>query len=468
MSVVKKSFAKPFVVTAIFSASILIGFSVASSQVFAASFPGCSSEPAKPRRLPALTEKLFKRLAPVDALISPEPDQKTGVTAKADFKAGWRELQKIVDRCDDCNPYEKAQLFNRAAYVNYSLDNTKDAINYYAKVVALTPNIPLPLEQQTMFTMAQLKASLEDYKGSLDTFKKWEKTCPTVIPKDYNYMLAQIFYQTNDKDTAIKYAKLAVSEVEAAGDKPKEAWYRLLMALYVDKEDYKSGAAIGEKIVVGYPSTKNISQLAGLYGMLGRDNEQLGLLDALNVVGGLDKDSQVRNLASLYQQSEAPYLAAKVLDTYLKKGTIPRNSKNLEYLGAALRQAQEAKKSIPIMEEAAKLSSDGKIYAQLSAVYLDAEEFKNSIEAANKAINKGGLKNAGEPYFYKGNAQMQLKEYGEAITSLRKAVKDDRYGKYATDLLRYVEAEKTRLDGLEKSKQEAEKATKIEVLPDSV
>lgn len=462
----KKTLAGSLASTALASVMLIGVGSIAPAVGFAETFPGCADVEEKPRRLPALGQNLFKKLAPVDEMISPVPDEKTGITPEPNFKEGWARLKKIVDRCDDCNPYEQAQLYNRAAYVNYSLEDVKGAIDYYGKVAALTPNIPMSLEQQSLFTVAQLKASLEDYKGALAAFQKWEKTCPRIVPNDYYYMLAQIYYQMEDKNSALKFANKAVSVVEAKGEVPKETWFRLQMALYVDKEDFKTAANVAEKIVINYPKPKNISQLAGLYGLLGKEKEQRGLLDALNVLGALDKESQVRNLASLYQSAEAPYLAARVLEAQLKKGTLPRNTKNLEYLGAALRQSQEIKKSIPVMEEAASKSTDGKLYAQLSAIYLDAEDFKKSIEAADKALQKGGLKFPGEPHFYKGNAEMQLQRYGSSIVSLKKALKDERYGRYARELLRYVESEKARVDGLRRAAEE--EAKQIDVLPDEV
>jgi tetratricopeptide (TPR) repeat protein len=433
---------------------------------YAESFPGCSSEPAKPRRLPALGQGLFKKLAPVDEMISPEADPKTGIAPEPNFKEGWRRLQAIVNRCDDCNPYEQAQLYNRAAYVNYSLDNVKEAISFYEKVAALSPGIPLSLEQQVLFTAGQLKASREDYKGALSSFKQWEKTCPAIIPADYYYMLAQIYYQSDDKASALSFAAKAVKLSEEKGQIPKEPWYRLQMALLVDKEDFKAATVVAEKIAVNYLTAKNLSQLAGLYGLIGKESEQRGLLDALNVMGGMDKEAEVRNLASLFQSAEAPYLAAKVLKSHLDKGSMKRTAKNLEYLGAALRQAQEINDSIPVMEQAAKLSSDGRLYAQLSAIYLDAEDFKKSIESANEALSKGGLKYPGEAYFYRGNAEMQMKRYGSAIESLKKARTDERFGKYAADLLRYVESEQAREEGLKKSQIEAGEQDKSNAAPE--
>ena len=447
-------------VCSVVSSVLLAGTAIVPMQGYAESFPGCSDQQPKPRRLPALTQKLFKKLAPVDEMISPVENEKTGVTPQPNYKEGWRRLQKIVNRCDDCNAYEQAQLYNRAAFANYSLENIKGAITYYEKLVKLSPNIPLALEQQSLFTVAQLKASQEDYRGSMATFKKWEKTCPRVIPNDYYYMLAQIYYQMNDKKSALTFANKAVQKVEASGRTPKESWYRLQMALYVDRENYKSATKVAEKIVSVYPKVKNVEQLSGLYGLVGREKDQRSLLDALNLMGELKKSSSVRNLASLYQAGEAPYLAAKVLQTHMKKGTIERTQKNLQYLGAALTQSQELDDAIPVMEEAAGKSSDGKLYSQLSAIYLDSEDYKKSITAADKAIRKGGLKNAGEPHFYKGNAQMQLKQYGSAMASLRKASKDERYGKYARDLLRYVESEKARVDGLKRAAKEADDSAK--------
>jgi tetratricopeptide (TPR) repeat protein len=446
----------------------LVAGAFLSCAVFAAmaqaeTFPGCEGKVEQPRRLPALSQGLLKKIEPVDAMISPLEDPKTGVAPKPNYKEGWARLQKIVDNCKECNPYEQAQLYNRAAFTNYSLDNVQNAIKYYEKVAGVAPNIPLSLEQQTLFTVAQLKASVEDFKGSIATFKKWEKTCPKVIPNDYWYMQSQIYYQTGDKANAIKFIDKAVKQVEAKSEVPKESWYRLQMALYVDKEDYKTATTVAEKIVVHYSTAKNVSQLAGLYGMTGNEKGQLALLDALNVMGELSRDSEYRNLASLYQSSEAPYLAAKVLEKGLKEGKMERNTKNLEYLGAALRQSQEIKKSIPVMEEAASKSGDGKLYAQLSAIHLDAENYKEAIASANKAINKGGLKSAGEPYFYRGNAEMQLKDYGAAIVSLQRAVNDERYGKYARQLLDYVEKEKKREADLAQAELDAKAAQEAAV-----
>lgn len=463
-----KTLSHVFACSTLYSLTLASVLALAPAVGYSESFPGCSDEPVKPRRLPALGQGLFKKLAPVDEMISPIEDPKTGVTPEPNYKEGWKRLQRIVDRCDDCNPYEQGQLYSRAAFVNYSLENPKGAIAYYEKLAALSPNIPLSLEQQSLFTAAQLKGSIEDYRGAIATFKKWEKTCPRIIPNDYYYMQAQLFYQMDDKPSAIKFANKAVSVVEAKNEVPKENWYRLLMALYVDKEDFNMATKTAEKIAVNYPKPKNIAQLAGLYGLTGKEKEQRGLLDALNVLGAITRESEARNLASLYQSAEAPYLAARVLQKHLKTGVLSRSTKNLEYLGAALRQSQETDKSIPIMEEAAGKSSDGKIYAQLSALYLDAEDYKKSIEAANKAVKKGGLKNPGEPHFYRGNAEMQLKRYGDSIISLKKALKDDRFGEYAKNLLRYVESEKARTDALKKAEKEANKqAEALDVLPES-
>lgn len=453
----KKTLARYFACGAISSAAILGTALAVPSLGYAETFPGCSNEAPQPRRLPALTQKLFKKLAPVDEMISPVEDEKTGVVPEPNYKEGWKRLQKIVNRCDDCNPYEQAQLFNRAAFVNYSLENTKGAISYYQKLVKLTPNIPLALEQQSLFTIAQLKASIEDYKGAMASFKQWEKTCPRVIPNDYYYMLSQVYYQMGDKKSALSYANKAVKKVEDKGATPKESWYRLQMALYVDKEDYKTGTKVAEKIAVAYPKPKNIEQLSGLYGLIGKDKDQRSLLDLLNVMGELSKDSSIRNLASLYQSGDAPYLAARVLQKYLKTGTLERSKKNLEYLGAALTQSQELEDAIPIMEEAAGKSKDGKIYAQLSAIYLDAEDYKKSIAAAKKSVSKGGLRNPGEPHFYRANAHIQLKQYTSAITSLRQSVKDKRFEKYSRDLIRYAESERTREEALKRAAREADK-----------
>lgn len=413
----------------------------------------CKAPPEK-RRLKSLTQKFFKKVAEVDQLTNPEPD-KNGNSPEPDYKAAWPVLKRLVDRCDDCNDYEWAQLYQRAAFIRYSLEDISGAIDYFKKVASKAPNIPATLETQLLFQIAQLLTSQEKYKESNTYFDKWEAMCPAVIPKDYYYFKAQNYYLLGDRNTSLKTISRGIEITESKGEIAKESWYKLKMAIYLDKEDFKNAEKVAETLVVNYTNPRIMTQLASLYGMNDKNKSQLALLDALNVAGDLSKESEYKNLAYLYLEHEAPILASKVMKKGIDKKVVKRTSKNLEVWAASLAQAQETNDSLPIMEEAASKSDEGKLFARLSAIYLSADKFEESIKAGQQALKKGGLKSDGEVHMYIGSAYLSLEEYSKSITSLEKALRDKKYQNYAENLLKYVRSEKKRSDALKKAKLKA-------------
>lgn len=419
----------------------------------ASKLPGCKAPPEK-RRLKALDQKFFKKVAEVDALMSPEPD-KTGKTPEPNYQGAWPKLKQLVDRCDDCNDYEWAQLYQRAAVVQYNMDNIPGAIDYFKKVLSKSPNIPDTLEAQLTYQIAQLLTSEERYQDALDHFSKWEALCPAVVPDDYFYYRAQNYYLLNKKDEALKEIAKSIKLAQDKGETPREGWYKLQMAIFIDKEDYMSAEKVAEQLAVKYTDTRVLSQLASLYGMNNKEKEQMALLDALYTAGVFDKENQYKNLAYLFLGAEAPYLASKVMKKGVESKAVNRDAKNLEVWAVSLSQAQEVKQALPIMEEAAQKMDNGKIYATLAAIYLDAERYEDAVSSARKALSKGGLRSQGEVQMYIGSAYLSMKKYDESIKALREAIKDEKYKAHAQNLIKYVENEKRREEGLRNANLDA-------------
>lgn len=429
--------------------------------------PGCKAPPEK-RRLKTLSQSFFKRVEQVDNLTNPS-ERKDGTTPEPDYRAAWPILQKLLDRCEDCNEYESAQLFQRAAFIQYQLENIPLAIDYFQRVVKQSPNIPEGLETQLYYQIAQLLTQEEKYQEAMDYFARWEAMCPAVVPRDYFFYRAQIYFQMGQKDRALTEIEKAIRNVESQGEIAPEQWYRLQLSVLLDKEDYVASEKIAEKLVVNYTNYRMVSQLAQLYGMNGKENRQLALSDALNVANQLSRENEYRNLAYQFLSAETPYLASRVMKKGIKEDVVKRTSSNLETLAVSLTQAYQTKEAIPIMEEAASKANNGKLYGTLAAIYLDTEDYKKAIEAGNKAIDKGGLRSEGEIYMYMGSAFIGMERFEDSIPVLRKAAKDEKYQRYASDLIKYANNEKKRQDGLKKSasKDETSQAGDSEESPSS-
>ena len=144
-----------------------------------------------------------------------------------------------------------------------------------------------------------------------------------------------------------------------------------------------------------FPKREYWVQLAQVYGQEGYEDKQVYTYEAAHVLGYLDRESDMRNYAGLLMQSTVPYRAAKWLQEAMDEGIVEDTSRNLQALGQAYQMAQEVDSAIPVFENAGTKSEDGEIFARLATLYLEKDEFVKCNEAAESALDKGGLR---KPY----------------------------------------------------------------------
>lgn len=77
----------------------------------------------------------------------------------------------------------------------------------------------------------------------------------------------------------------------------------------------------------------------------------------------------------------------------MNEGVLEKNLRNLKFLGQSWSLAKEQDKAIPVMMQAAELSEDGELDAQLAQILLNEERFDDAIAAADRAVEKGDLRN---------------------------------------------------------------------------
>jgi len=260
--VLRTSVALPLVLAPAVSVTVLqaVGVSAPFAQAQAAE---------KTRKVPAMRENVFKKLGKVQEAADAQ-NWPAALAALRDMEAGK----------DKYNAYETAQMYYFYGFVYYSMERYKDAIASYKKVLAQgVDNIPVGVELNTYKTISQLYFVSENYDQALAYMKKWMAASETVSATDYA-LLAQMYYQKGDQANALKYINQSVSMFEKEGKVPKENWFSLQRFLYYEKNDYKMVAKILEKLVKYYPKGEYYKQLAGMYGELKRDKDQLYIMES--------------------------------------------------------------------------------------------------------------------------------------------------------------------------------------------
>ncbi len=391
------------------------------------------------RKFPNVTEAFGKRIQEAANALQP-PD---GSNEKPNPKKTLEILNELAQRSKN-NEYEKVLLNQYSGYAYLGLENSNKAIESFSKVMTLAPNMPVATEAQTLLIIGQLYSQQENPKKALETLLKWTTYVDSLRPEQ-SYMFAALYYQLEDNKNALLNISEAIKNQEALGKTPSESWYQMQLGLIFEKEQYKEGLPILEKLIKYYSSPKYWKQLSQVYRVIGRDKESLSALEACYLQGGLDKEKDLVNLAYIFLDGEVPYKAAKVL----KKGiydtkTIEPTAKNLKLLADAYRMAQNSKESLVEYEKAASKSTDGELIYGLAGAYLANDKFADAAKWGKEALNKGrsSIKRVDQANFVVAQAELEMKHYDEAIKYFKEAGKDARSAKTATQWINYVEKEK--------------------------
>ena len=381
-----------------------------------------AEEPAdgeEPIDLEALREERARRatLYPVRARIS-----RYLAAAAEEVDAGKPEeatrlLQKL--RPDRLNPFERALVYRMLAFVAYSQEDYAAAIGNFEKVLA-EQIMPLRDEARLRFNIAQLYASLQDWQQVIAWLERWLRYVDAPDPLGF-YMMGIAYYQLEDFDSATAQARKAVE----LSTEPKEAWLRLLAALYAQQKDYEKAVPVLEELVLRYPKKSYWVQLSLIYGAREDYQRSLAVQQVAYAQGFLTEDKELRRLARSYLYHELPFEAAKVLEKGLETGEVEADTASLELLANSWIAAREYDRALPPLHRAAELSDDGNLYVRLGQVYMQREEWAKASELLSQAIAKGGLDNPGNATLLLGICYYNDDKVGRARASFLTARQDD-------------------------------------------
>ena len=383
------------------------------------------------RRTPALRSKVYEQLARA------QEQADAGNIAEA---VGI--LDVVQDKASSMNSYELAMMYNFYGFIYYNDEQYDKALENFAKVVAQQP-IPESFEMSTLFSLAQLHLMQGNYSQSIEYLERWEALNTGKIPPKNLVIKAQAYYQNKQYAEASEFINQAIKGHEDEGMIPDEGWLILQRAIYYELKQPEKVKDVLVKMVKLFNEPKYWIQLAGMYGELGEEKTQLAIMEAAYQQGYVTNGGDIFNLAQLYYYHKAPYKGARLMEQALNDGVLEKNLRNLKFLGQSWTLAKEQEKAVPVMAQAADLSDDGELDAQLAQIYLNMESWDNAIEAADNALNKGELRNPGIPYLIKGMALYNKKQYAAALDTLAEAEKFSSSKGMAQQWSKFVESEKS-------------------------
>ena len=427
--------------------SVLLALFLVADQLLDTSFVHTASAQDAPkkeretRKTPALRNNIYEKLAEAQAFAEAKQ--------YAEAEAVLDDMLDATSKKSKLNRYELANVYNTYAYLRYVVEDYIGALNYYQKVIDQRPDIPLALEINTLYTVAQLYFLQENWQKGIDTLITWMSVTDTPSTSAY-VLLANGYFQVKDYNKSLANIQIAIDREEASGKVPKEQWYNLARYIHFERNDFREALDILEVLIMYYPKKQYWVQASHLYGEEKDEARQLALLEATYEQNLLDRSQDIILISQLYLQAEAPYAAALAMEKGLADDIVDKESKNYELAGVAWRQAQEVTKSLPMLEAAASKSEKGELYARLGNVYLDVDKNKEAVEALKRGLDKGGVKRPDQARLALGMAYFNLGEFSAARRAFRDARKDKRARTYADQWLKYISSEEKRLEEIAK------------------
>ena len=401
-----------------FAASVSLALLLVADQAFDAGFVSTATAQDAPkkeretRKTPALRNNIYEKLA----------EAQTFAEAKqyAEAEAVLNDMLDATSKKSKLNRYELANVYNTYAYLRYAVEDYDGALDYYQKVIDQRPEIPLALEINTLYTVAQLYFLQENWQRGIDTLNTWMSVTDTPSTNAY-VLLANGYFQLKDYDKSLSNIQIAIDREEAAGKLPKEQWYNLARFIHFDRDNFREALDILEILIMYYPKKQYWVQASHLYGEEKDEARQLALLEATYEQNLLDRSQDIVLISQLYLQAEVPFPAALAMEKGLADDIVEKESKNYELAGVAWRQAQEVTKSLPMLEAAASKSEKGELYARLGNVYLDVDKNKEAVEALKRGLDRGGVKRPDQARLALGMAYFNLGDFNAARRAFREA-----------------------------------------------
>lgn len=420
------------------AAVLLLSGLLGTSAAYAQGNNDQSPENQKTRKTPAMREVVYQPLAKAQECAQ-----------KKDFACAAKYLSQIRDMKNK-NSYETALMWQMYAYVYFAQDKTKDAMTAYEKLL-MQPDLPLGLEQQTSFTLAQLYVQEEDYTKALKELDHWFTLSPKPGPKPY-VLKAQIYYSMKAYKKGLEPIQTALRLADQEHVPPQEQWYQLENVFYYELQDYKNVIKTLTILVNRWPKKDYLVQLAGMYGQQGNDNYQLALYQAADAMGWLKSGNEQVTLAQMLLSAGVPYKAATILATGLNNGSIKSTETNWRTLAQSWQLADDDQKAIPALKRAADLSKDGQLDYQLANSYANLAQWKECIDSSHKALDRG-LKRKSDAQLLLGNCLTQVKQYEKARDAFKSAETDEAARRSAQQWLKYIKSEEDREAQLRQASQ---------------
>lgn len=320
-------------------------------------------------------------------------------------------------KAQELNCYEEGAALRLGAAIKIQTDDLEGAVADLLTAID-RGYIPETELKTTYYNISQIYLSGDDKTKALQYFNLWMEK-GGVPDRNQSWTLAVLYQQLDRFPESLTWAERVL---EADGPGADRSVYDFLIFLYDKTGNKAKKAELLELLLERDPSDIRLWQaIAGEYFQAGEDRKAFEVQKAMYLAGLLQTEDELMRIVNFYNTFDVPYASAKILEKEMNAGRISRSYQRLELLANLYQVAREFDRAIPVIEQAAQMAPDGKMYERLGRSYSELQNWAEAEDALIKAIDKGGLANTGLAWVLVGQSRYEREDRSGARQAFRNA-----------------------------------------------
>jgi len=277
--------------------------------------------------------------------------------------------------------------------------------------------------------LLQIAYRLKEYPKVIEVGNKYLETNKD---PDIATYVGNAYYATDDFANTRRVMTDVVAQQEAGSTPPEELTYRILQGACLKLKDMACVTDQLEKLVIHYPKPNYWQDLLSLL-MAGTpthkptNNQLLNMWRLADNADVIEDPAEFLEMAQLAMSQGLPGEAQAVLEKGMQKNVFTRASQK-DQANQLLSEAKQAvtldKSTLDKQDASARAKPTGDNDVKLGAAYLSYGENAKAIEALQRGIAKGGVKNPDDAGLLLGMAQLRSGNKAEAAKAFNTVTKD--------------------------------------------
>jgi len=354
------------------------------------------------------------------AKLTKKVDKPLGEAQKARDAKNWEEvLVKVAEA--EAVPVDKTNfdLYWMTEFKGIAHANLKNYAEGFAELEAGYKSPCMPEEGKPLRSkvLMQLAYQAKNFQQAVEYGKVAVQLNPG-DPELVNY-LGNAYFQVDDNQNARVSMTDYIGKMESAGKVPEEQAFRILQTACLRLKDDNCVTEQIEKLVANYPKPAYWTDLINsLLRVSKSDNELLNILRLADGAQVMNDPSHYTEMAQLAMSQGLPGEAQYIIEKGTQKNAFADSQRERDHATRILADAKQAvaldKSTLDKQDASARAKPTGEADVKLGAAYLSYGMNDKAIEALQRGIGKGSVKNPDEAGLLLGIAYLRTNNKEEA------------------------------------------------------